>query len=309
MISTYPKIREEHERRVNRTCAVACAWMSAVLGVIIALGLTGALYIDRVWMAFYAVGILLPLASVGWYAKRRDYRGSGIRYLMVLAAALVPCCMAVPSIFGFFLMPLPIVVAGRYFSRRFVWQTYGLTLLLMVLVSIPHAYFGSPSYPLCEATEGALRRFLDGQFDPLRYWSRYLMPCGFPSLAICTSLFAITVDRLCAGHIQIIDAEAKTHARLLDVEKGLAIAATMQVVGGKSEERGGKSEEGRARSEEGSARSEEGIEGRRQPEVGDWSMDAVADCIAKCKARIAVDPAFAELVERDPAAAVREVQA
>ena len=38
-------------------------------------------------------------------------------------------------------------------------------------------------------------------------------------------------------------------------------------------------------------------------------MDAVADCIAKCKARIAVDPAFAELVERDPAAAVREVQA
>ena len=294
MTSTYPKIREEHERRVNRTCAVACAWVSAVLAVIIALGLTGALYIDRAWMAFYAVGILLPVASVGWYAKRRDYRGGGIRYLMVLAAALVPCCMAVPSIFGFFLMPLPIVVAGRYFSRRFVWQTYGLTILAMALVSIPHAYFGSPSYPLCEATEGVLRRFLDGQFDPLRYWSRYLMPCGFPSLAICTGFFAITVDRLCAGHLQIIDEEAKTHARLIDVEKGLAIAATMQVVGGRSEEGRGRSEEGR---------------GRRQPEVGDWSMDAVADCIAKCKARIAVDPAFAELVERDPAAAVREVQA
>ena len=308
MISTYPKIREEHERRVNRTCAVACAWVSAVLCVIIALGLTGALYIDRAWMAFYAVGILLPVAFAGWYAKRRDYRGGGIRYLMVLAAALVPCCMAVPSIFGFFLMPLPIVVAGRYFSRRFVWQTYGLTILLMVLVSIPHAYFGSPSYPMCEATEGVLRRFLDGQFDPLRYWSRYLMPCGFPSLAICTSLFAITVDRLCAGHLQIIDEEAKTHARLLDVEKGLAIAATMQVVGGKSEEGRGRSEEGRAGSEEGRGRSEEGRE-RRQPEVGDWSMDAVADCIAKCKARIVVDPAFAELVERDPAAAVREVLA
>ena len=299
MISTYPKIREEHERRVNRTCAVACAWVSAVLGVIIALGLTGALYIDRAWMAFYAVGILLPVASVGWYAKRRDYRGSGIRYLMVLAAALVPCCMAVPSIFGFFLMPLPIVVAGRYFSRRFVWQTYGLTILAMALVSIPHAYFGSPSYPLCEATEGVLRRFLDGQFDPLRYWSRYLMPCGFPSLAICTGFFAITVDRLCAGHLQIIDEEAKTHARLIDVEKGLAIAATMQVME--------KSEELRVKSEELSASGEVGGE-RRQPEVGDWSMDAVADCIAKCKARIAVDPAFAELVERDPAAAVREVQ-
>lgn len=300
MTSTYPKIREEHERRVNRTCAVACAWVSAVLAAIIALGLTGALYIDRAWMAFYTVGILLPVASVGWYAKRRDYRGSGIRYLMVLAAALVPCCMAVPSIFGFFLMPLPIVVAGRYFSRRFVWQTYGLTILAMALVSIPHAYFGSPSYPLCEATEGVLRRFLDGQFDPLRYWSRYLMPCGFPSLAICTGFFAITVDRLCAGHLQIIDEEAKTHARLIDVEKGLAIAATMQVME--------KSEELRVKSEELSASGEVGGE-RRQPEVGEWSMDAVADCIAKCKARIAVDPAFAELVERDPAAAVREVQA
>ena len=116
------------------------------------------------------------------------------------------------------------------------------------------------------------------------------MPCGFPSLAICTGFFAITVDRLCAGHLQIIDEEAKTHARLIDVEKGLAIAATMQVVEGKS-------------------KSEEVKSVVDQPEVGDWSMDAVADCIAKCKARIAVDPAFAELVERDPAAAVREVQA
>ena len=305
MISTYPKIREEHERRVNRTCAVACAWMSAVLGVIIALGLTGALYIDRAWMAFYAVGILLPVAFAGWYAKRRDYRGGGIRYLMVLAAALVPCCMAVPSIFGFFLMPLPIVVAGRYFSRRFVWQTYGFTILAMVLVSIPHAYFGSPSYPLCEATEGVLRRFLDGQFDPLRYWSRYLMPCGFPSLAICTGFFAITVDRLCAGHIQIIDEEAKTHARLIDVEKGLAIAATWEIASAARRDAsgtvGGESTVPDASSRRGA--------GRRDPEVADWSMDAVADCIAKCKARIAVDPAFAKLVESDPAAAVREVQA
>ena len=126
------------------------------------------------------------------------------------------------------------------------------------------------------------------------------MPCGFPSLAICTGFFAITVDRLCAGHLQIIDEEAKTHARLIDVEKGLAIAATMQVME--------KSEELRVKSEELSASGEVGGE-RRQPEVADWSMDAVADCIAKCKARVAVDPAFAELVERDPAAAVREVQA
>ena len=46
----------------------------------------------------------------------------------------------------------------------------------------------------------------------------------------------------------------------------------------------------------------------RQPEVGDWSTTAIVKCISRCKARAAVDSEFAALVERDPAAAVREVQ-
>ena len=48
--------------------------------------------------------------------------------------------------------------------------------------------------------------------------------------------------------------------------------------------------------------------GTRQPEVGDWSTTAIVKCISRCKARAAADPEFAALVERDPAAAVREVQ-
>lgn len=35
---------------------------------------------------------------------------------------------------------------------------------------------------------------------------------------------------------------------------------------------------------------------------------AIADCIAKCKKRADEDPEFAALVERDPEAAVKEVQ-
>ena len=40
-----------------------------------------------------------------------------------------------------------------------------------------------------------------------------------PPFAICMSFFAIMVDRLCAGHLQVMEEEAKTHVRLIDVEK------------------------------------------------------------------------------------------
>ena len=44
-------------------------------------------------------------------------------------------------------------------------------------------------------------------------------------------------------------------------------------------------------------------------DVSDWSTTQIIKCISRCKERAAADPEFAALVERDPAAAVREVQA
>lgn len=96
--------------------------------------------------------------------------------------------------------------------------------------TIPHAHFGTPSYPLFEESRAGLQQFLDGQFTCERYW-KYLTVYCFPSYALCLSFFAITMDRLCRGHLDMLELQAKTNVRLADVEKGLAIAATMQIMG------------------------------------------------------------------------------
>lgn len=91
----------ESERATNRSCAIASLWVAAVVALLCLAGLTGALYISPAWMAFYAGVVVAPILLVAAFAKLRDYRGSGIKYLLVGASALVPAGMAVPSLFGF----------------------------------------------------------------------------------------------------------------------------------------------------------------------------------------------------------------
>lgn len=284
------KVLMTNERRTNRSCAVAALWVSAVVGLICLIGLTEALYISPWWMIYYLGAVILPVLAVVAYAKIRDYQGGEVKFLMILAAALVPAGIAVPTILGFFLMPLPIVVAGRYFSRRFVWETYVATMALAGIMTLPHARYGIPCYPLCEEARGSLQLFLNGQFDHWRYW-RYLVVHCFPSFALCLSFFTITMSRLCKDHLEAMLLEAKTNARLADVEKGLVLAAAAQLTA-------------EFRSPEDAASGD----GRSQPDVTNWSAKAITDCLARVRCRAAEDAAFAALVERDPAAAVKEVQ-
>ena len=279
MSDTLAEVMAESERRVNRSCSIAALWVAAVCGVICLLGLAGAFGISSRWMCFYAFTVILPILAVVAYAKWRSFRGAAVKHLMIAAAAAVAASMSVPTLFGFFLMPLPIVVAGRYFSRPFVWHTYVNVLLLTFVMTIPHAYYGVPSYPLCDEARETLRLFLDGQFDPRHYW-RYLVVYCYPSFAVGLGFFAITVSRLCKDHLDALQRQAREKARLADVEKGLMLAATANVLSSQPS----------------------------QPDVSSWSMQKIADCISRCKARAAADPDFAALVERNPTQAIREVQ-
>ena len=289
----------DSERQANRSCVIAALWVAAVLAVICLIGLMGGLFISCKWMYFYAGAVILPILAVSAYAKLRDFRGGEIKHLMIVGASLVPAVLAVPTLLGFFLMPLPIVVSGRYFSRRLVWETYTMVLALTLAMMVPHAYFGIPCYPLCEEARESLQMFLDGRFEPFRYW-RYLAVYCYPSFALCLSFFAITMSRLCKSHLEALGLQAKVNARLADVEKGLAIAATMEVMR--------KEGTGNGEQVEDALSTKHKALSTNQPKVDSWSTEAIVSCIAKCKARAATDPDFAALVERDPAAAVKEIQ-
>ena len=297
------EVLTENERRANRSCVLAGLWTAAVCALICLIGLTGAFGISRWWMCWYAGVIILPILAIAASAKARGYRGAEIKHLIVLGAALVPAGLSVPTLLGFFLMPLPIVVAGRYLSRRFIWETYLVVLVVTLAMTVPHARFGVPCYPLCEEARGSLQLFLDGRFGCFRYW-RYLVVHCYPSFAICLLFFAIILNRLCRDGQDALDHQAKVYARLADVEKGLAIAATMEIMGSMSAP-GRRDGDGTDRT---AAVSAAGV-GKNQPEVSDWSTTQIIKCISRCKERAAADPEFAALVERDPAAAVREVEA
>ena len=293
------EVLTENERQANRSCAIAGLWTAAICLMIVAVGFTGAFYISGKWMLLYLVGMVLPMLAIALYAKLRDYKGSELKFLMVGGSALIPFCMSIPSAFGFFLMALPIVVSARYISRKFVWETYLAVVCFTALTTVPHAAFGLPISTIEKANIAKFSAFLaDGSIDRMAYWRGLLIWC-VPSHTICLGFFAIILSRLCRDGQEAFAHPAKVYARLADVEKGLAIAATMEVM---RDQGSGIGDQG------GSGLLTASEKRNNQPEVGDWSTTAIVKCISRCKARAAVDPEFAALVERDPAAAVREVQ-
>ena len=295
------EVLTDNEFRANRSCVLAGLWTAAVCAFICLIGLTGAFGISRWWMCWYAGVIILPILAIAAYAKARDYRGAEIKHLIILGASLVPAGLAVPTLLGFFLMPLPIVVAGRYLSRRFIWETYMVVLVLTLALTVPHARFGVPCYPLCEEARESLQLFLDGRFRAFRYW-RYLVVHCYPSFAICLSFFAIAMSRLCRDGQDALAHQARIYARLVDVEKGLVLAAAAQVTSSLCPP------SGVLCPDEGGQGTKHQTPGTNQPKVDTWSTTQIIKCISRCKERAAADPAFAALVERNPAAAVREVQ-
>ena len=133
------EVLTENEYRVNRSCVLVGHWTAAVCTFICLIGLSGVFGISCWWMCWYAGAIVLPILAIVAYAKARDYRGAEVKRLIVLGAVLVPAGLSVPTLLGFFLMPLPIVVASRYFSRRFIRETYLLVLVMTLAMTVPHA--------------------------------------------------------------------------------------------------------------------------------------------------------------------------
>lgn len=201
---------------------------------------------------------------------------------------------------------LPILAIAAYAKARNYRGSeikHLIVLVVTLALTVPHARFGVPCYPLCDEARGSLQLFLDGRFGRFRYW-RYLAVHCYPSFAICLSFFAIAMSRLCRDGQDALDHQAKVYARLADVEKGLAIAATMEVLQCGAERSPRPTED----AETVGRVAPRPPEFTNQPKVDTWSTTQIIKCISRCKTRAAADPEFAALVERDPAAAVREVE-
>lgn len=293
MNETLLEIMVEGEHRANRSCAVGLMWVAVVLlATSVVVGLTDRhpqLYPMGIWRLVMGIAVMiLPFVA---YARSRGYRGSGIKHLMTFAAALIPVGLCISSAYGFFMLALPLVVSARYFSCRFVWQTYAMCVAMTAFLTIPHAMFAVPLMEFSEETSPMLRDYLAGVFCRRDYFTHIIF-WHVPAFVIGLGLFAIVLSRQCREHLFVLEQQAKVNARLADVEKGLFLAAASAAFGARVA----------SAAPAGDAAGEPS-----QPDVRDWTTTAISSCIAKCKKRAAADSAFADLIARDPAAAVKEV--
>ena len=293
MTGTLLEILVDNERSANRTCSIAVL-IFALLGIALIIpGFFGFYRVNRLWMLYYLFAGILPMLAIALYAKMHRFQGGRIRHLMFLTGLLVPVVTAVPSGFGFFLMALPIVVAGRYLRPSFIWYAFGLTVFAAFLVTIPHAMFGNPLTWLDVSSTPTLAASSDWEIDRPAYW-RYLLAWGIVPLVISLAFFAILLYRFCRDGWDVLESQSRMSRRLVDAERGLAIAAAQAMMMS-------------MRRFASPVTAHAAGDATCRSNVGRLSTQAISECIAKCKRRAAEDPAFAALVEENPDAAIAEV--
>ena len=308
---------KEVERDANRFAA----WVCLVFGLVVAVGALLGRFEPMFILAWRFIAIDLvfctvPCLAVAAWSFCRGHVGAGIKWAAVAALVLSSSAILVSAVDGFVAFIFVIFVSCRYFRPKFVWGVFAAVLAFSILASIPHAAYGYMSFTPDERmlAEGAAVSFDMSRLD---YW-KSIMFFTWPTCLIVYFIAAFISWRICIGGREMVARERAIQRRLADVERGLAIAASQYfaaAVGGGveklnveklkgAEAAGGDPETGNLSTFQPFNFSTAGR--GRQPDVSGWTMRQISDCLAECKRRAAADPAFAALVERDPAAAVRE---
>ena len=307
---------KEVERDANRFAA----WVCLVFGLVVAVGALLGRFEPMFILAWRFIAIDLvfctvPCLVVAAWSFCRGHVGAGIKWAAVAALVLSSSAILVSAVDGFVAFIFVIFVSCRYFRPKFVWGVFAAVLAFSILASIPHAAYGYMSFTPDERmlAEGAAVSFDMSRLD---YW-KSIMLFTWPTCLIVYFIATFISWRICIGGREMVARERAIQRRLADVERGLAIAASQYYfaavsVGGEVVEKlnveksKGADRVGVAPETENFSTFPPFNSAERQPDVSGWTMRQISDCLAECKRRAAADPAFAALVERDPAAAVRE---
>lgn len=298
---------DEVERGANRFAA----WTCLVFGLVIAFGaLIGRLepLFVLAWR-FVVVELVfctVPCLAVAAWSFRRGHDGAGIKWAAVSAMVSSSAAILFSTEDGFVAFIFVIFLSCRYFRPKFVWGVFATAVVFSILASIPHAAYG---YMTLTPDE---RMLVDGasvSFDMprLEYWKTVMLSI-WPTCLLVYFITAFISWRICIGGRDMVVRERAIQRRLADVERGLAIAASQYfaaaAVGGEVEKL--KSSGGEPFNP---STSQPFNPAKRDPDVSGWTMRQISDCLSECRRRAAADPAFAALIERDPASAVREATA
>ena len=281
----------EVERDANHFVALTCL----VFGLTVACGALAGRLDPMFILAWRYVAVDLafctaPCLAVAAWSFRRGHSGPGIKWAATAAMLSASSAILFTSQSGFIVFIFVILGSCRYFRPKFVWGVFAAAAAVSFLASIPHAAFG---YMTITPDERMLAGGASASFGMSRpdYWKSMMLK-EWPTCLLIYFVTAFISWRICVGGRDMAARERAIQRRLADVERGLAIAASQyfSAAGGEPFELS-TAREARA---------------ARQPDVSGWTMGQISACLAECKRRAAADPAFAELVERDPAAAVRQ---
>lgn len=300
---------DEVERGANRFAA----WTCLVFGLVIAFGaLIGRLepLFVLAWR-FVVVELVfctVPCLAVAAWSFRRGHDGAGIKWAAVAAMVSSSSAILFATEDGFVAFMFVIFLSCRYFRPKFVWGVFATVVVFSILASIPHAAYG---YMTLTPDERMLADGASVSFDMPRfeYW-KSVMLFSWPTCLLVYFITALISWRICTGGREMVARERAIQRRLADVERGLAIAASQYFsVGGEVE----KLNVEKLKSSGGESFNLSTLQpfnpAARDPDASGWTMRQISDCLSECRRRAAADPAFAALIERDPASAVREATA
>ena len=239
---------------------------------------------------------MAPCLAVAAWSFCRGHDGAGIKWAAVAAMVSSSSAILVSTEDGFGAFIFVIFLSCRYFRPKFVWGVFATVVVFSILASIPHAAYG---YMTITQDERMLAEDSAVSFGMprLEYW-KSVMLFTWPTCLLVYFIVAFISWRLCVGGREMVARERAVQRRLADVERGLAIAASQYFA-----DRGAGANGGEPFN---LSTSQPFNPAKREPDVRGWTMRQISDCLAECKRRAAADPAFAALVERDPAAAVRD---
>lgn len=286
----------EAEHDANRFAAVVLSIVVVLMFFALITGMLGAYNVPAHYFLSNSILGIFPCLAVAVWSFRRRHVGAGIKYGVVAALIAVASSSLVAHQFGFSTYLFSIVIACRYFRSRFVWGVFAAVVAASFIASIPHAAWGCMTFTFAEGIAEPPNIEAIHDLPRFEYW-KLVMLWEWPSWVLSYFVMTIIGWRICIGGRQMLARQRAILQRLADVERGLAIAAAQHF-----------GEMGKGTLET-LGTMEDGEKVPPQPDVRGWTTRQISECLAVCRRRAAEDPAFAALIERDPAAAVRAVSA
>ena len=135
----------KNEAQANKIAAIAAFNCFLLVLVLAILSLFNVYHLGKKVLNLLLAGVEFLVPAIYCFAKKGQ--GKNIKYYLIAGISLgLTVFYIYGGILGLLIMVLPIIIASRYFSRKFVWFSTGVVSFMLIVGSVVGLFTGQ--YPL-----------------------------------------------------------------------------------------------------------------------------------------------------------------